>query len=103
MYIIERTMIVEKQHTKAFLNKLATKGVIEGFKGFVEKQVLLDDSKKEDVIKVLIFWKNKESFAAWHQSDEHKAMHQHKDDSKPEGLLNINVSRYTLISKSHYE
>lgn len=99
MFVVERQIIVLKEYTSKYVNRFLAKGVVDSFEGFVKREILLDESKKEDVIKVLIYWKDKESFVNWHKSPEHMQGHKNKSKFK-EGIVDISVSRYFLINQS---
>lgn len=102
MFVIEKIHTVEKGYTQDFLSRFSKPSVVETHPGFIKKEVWLSESIKEDTIKVLLYFVNKESYQAWHISDAHKELHKNKSKEKMAGLISVSRGKYVLRSESFF-
>ena len=106
MYVVTRNMKVTKDLTEAVLEDLKHKSAVVRSEGFIRRDVLLNSDDGEfDIIKVVIYWKDKESMTAWQGSKEHQQGHidRHKE-RKASGKepvsrkeLNITVEDFEVV------
>src|SRR5690554_7929907 len=82
MYVMTRNMKVAKDLTKAVLEDLNHKSAVVRSEGFIRRDVLLNsEDEAYDLIKVVIYWKDKDSMITWQGSKEHQQGHtdRHKE------------------------
>ena len=99
MFVIIRTMKIEKGYLDIYKEQATKKSLVANSKGFVKREVLVSTKHKSyDVIQNLIYFENKKAYYVWQGSPEHIAMHKNKKhDEKPEGLISITKEEYELI------
>jgi heme oxygenase (staphylobilin-producing) len=68
---------------------------------------LIDDKDPNvDVVRILIYWENKEAFYRFEGSPEHIAMHRDKKHTHHhihEGLVDIKRESYQMLTSDVYE
>ena len=99
-------MKVTKDLTNAILEDLNHKSAVVRSEGFIRRHVLLNSEGEEfDLIKVVIYWKDKNSMIKWQGSKEHQQGHidRHKE-RKASGKepisrkeLNITMEDYNVV------
>ena len=99
MFVMSRIMKFEKGHLEAVLENMKKKALLESFKGFVRREILVDQKHEEyDLIRMMIYWENKKAFYAWEGSPEHINLHkQGKDRPKPAGLIEVSKEQYEVV------
>ena len=76
MYVISRNMKVAKDISDAVIEDLSLPSRSSKAEGFIRREILVNkEADNFDVIKVLIYWKDKESQEKWHASKEHSQSH----------------------------
>jgi heme oxygenase (staphylobilin-producing) len=99
-------MKVAKILTDAVLEDLNHKSAVVRSEGFIRRDVLLNSEGDEfDLIKVLIYWKDKDSMIRWQGSKEHQQghidRHKEKKASGKEPIsrkeLNITMEDYNVV------
>lgn len=107
MYVITRNMKVAKDLTNAVLEDLNHKSAIVRSEGFIRRDTLLNsEDENYDLIKVVTYWKDKESTVKWKGSREHQQGHidRHKErkasGKEPVGRkeLNITIEEFNVVS-----
>lgn len=107
MYVVIRNMKVSKEISKIVIADFSAPSAVNKAEGFIRRDVLVN-TKADDVdeVKILYYWKDKDSVEKWHASKEHQAMHieQHKR-RKEEGVdpikrkdLNMTFDEFELVS-----
>ena len=106
MFVVTRNMKVAKDLTNAVLEDLNHKSAVVKSEGFIRRDVLLNSEGDEfDLIKVLIYWKDKDSMIRWQGSKEHQQghidRHKEKKASGKEPIsrkeLNITMEDYNVV------
>ncbi|WP_019540707.1 antibiotic biosynthesis monooxygenase family protein [Proteiniphilum acetatigenes] len=76
MYVISRNMKVAKNISDAVIEDLLLPSRANKAEGFIRREILVNKEADDfDIIKVLIYWKDKESQEKWHASKEHSQSH----------------------------
>lgn len=101
MYIIVRTMKIEKGYLDRFKENFSKPSPITKSPGFVKKEMLVSTKEKDfDLVQNKIYFKDKKAFYVWEGSPEHIALHRNKDKEhmqKPEGLIEVSREAYELV------
>ena len=107
MYVISRVLTFKKGYRDDIETMFNQEPLMKKHQGFIRRDVLLNDRDPEvDVIRVLIYWENKEAYYRFEGSPEHIAMHQQKDHphhQKPEGLIDSKRESFILIHSDQHE
>ena len=107
MHVMSRNMKVAKNLTHAVLEDLSLPSRSSKAEGFIRRDILVNREADDfDLIKVLIYWKDKESREKWHASKEHSLSHIDKHKLRKEmgqepinrKDLNMNFEEFELIS-----
>lgn len=106
MFVIIRTMKIEKGYLDKVLENASKKGPIFKSPGFVKKEIFVQTKDKEfDLVKQMIYFENKKAFYVWEGSPEHIALHKDKNsdhNKKPEGIIEVKREAMELyLSQSH--
>lgn len=76
MYVVSRNMKVAKDISDAVIEDLSLPSRSSKAEGFIRRDILVNKEADDfDIIKVLIYWKDKESQEKWHASKEHSQSH----------------------------
>jgi len=106
MFIVNRTMKVNKEFTDSVLERLEKPSVISSFDGYLKTEIFVDKKNKEyDVVLSIIYFKSKTDFYRWEGSPEHIAMHKdknHQHNKKQEGVIEVTRSSYDHVQTKHY-
>ena len=106
MYVISRVFFFEKGHRDKMVEKYSQPPVMINSKGFIKRDVLLDQKDPEkDILRVLIYWESKEAFYRFEGSPLHIAMHKDKNNphhQKPEGLIDMHREAYEVVASDSY-
>lgn len=99
MFVVSRVMKLEKGNFEQSLMKAKAPSVVESFPGFIRRDILVDTSKKDvDVIRIFIYWKNKEAYYQWHKSPEHMNLHKQGGKStRPTEVVEVLREQYELV------
>ena len=101
MYVISRVMSFQKGNDEQIKRVAQKSNIMSTFPGFVRKDVLLDQRDPEkDIVRILVYWENKQAFYKFEGSKEHIEMHKNKDHAhnhKPEGLIEVVREAYQVI------
>ena len=107
MYVIVRTMKVQKGFQEEMTERFLKPGAIQKSPGFIRSEMLFDKKHPEyDVYRQYIFWKDKKAFYVWEGSPEHIAMHRNKDsehNKKFEAIIEVTRESYDLIASKGNE
>lgn len=106
MIVVTRNMKVTKDLTDEVLDDISHPSAVTKAEGFIRRDVLVNrDSDDFDIIKVFIYWENKESLTKWHGSKEHQQGHierhkQQKESGKEpvnRKALNLSIEEYDVV------
>ena len=107
MYVVSRNMKVAKDISDAVIEDLSLPSRANKAEGFIRREILVNKEADDfDIIKVLIYWKDKESQQKWHASKEHSQSHIDKHKLRKETGkapinrkdLNMTFEEFELIS-----
>lgn len=107
MYIVSRNMKVAKDLSAAVIEDLSLPSRSTGAEGFIRRDILINKEADDfDIIKVLIYWKDKDSQEKWHASKEHSQSHIDKHKLRRElgkepinrKDLNMTFEEFELVS-----
>lgn len=107
MYVMSRNMKVVKNLTDAVIEDLSLPSRSSKAEGFIRRDILVNREADDfDIIKVLIYWKDKESQEKWHASKEHSQSHIDKHKLRKElgkepinrKDLNMTFEEFELVS-----
>lgn len=106
MYVISRVFSFEKGYHDKIVEKFNQPPVMLHFPGFIRRDVLLDQKDPtKDIVRMFIYWENKEAFYKFEGSPLHIAMHKDKNNAhnqKPEGLIDMHREAYEVIASDTY-
>jgi heme oxygenase (staphylobilin-producing) len=106
MIVITRNMKVAKDFTNRVIEDLSHPSAVSKAEGFIRRDLLINrDAEDFDIIKMIIYWKNKESLTKWHGSKEHQQGHierhkQQKESGKEpinRKALNLTIEEYEVV------
>lgn len=107
MYVMSRNMKVAKDISDAVIEDLSLPSRSTKAEGFIRREILVNKEADDfDIIKVLIYWKDKESQEKWHASKEHSQSHIDKHKLRKEmgkepisrKDLNMTFEEFELVS-----
>lgn len=107
MYVMSRNMKVAKDISDAVIEDLSLPSRSSKAEGFIRRDILVNKEAPDfDIIKVLIYWKDKESQEKWHASKEHSQSHIDKHKLRKEmgkdpinrKDLNLAFEEFELVS-----
>lgn len=107
MYVMSRNMKVAKDISDAVMEDLSLPSRSTKAEGFIRREILVNKEADDfDIIKVLIYWKDKESQEKWHASKEHSQSHIDKHKLRKEmgkepisrKDLNMTFEEFELVS-----
>ncbi|MEA4917234.1 Heme oxygenase (staphylobilin-producing) [bioreactor metagenome] len=107
MYVVSRNMKVAKDISESVLEDLTLPSRVNKAEGFIRREVLVNKEADDfDIIKVLVYWKDKASQEKWHASKEHSQSHIDKHKLRKEmgkapisrKELNMTFEEFELIS-----
>ncbi len=112
MYVASRNMRVAKDIADEVLEDLSLPSRASRADGFIRREVLVNrDADDFAVIKVLVYWKDKESQEKWHASKEHSQSHIDKHKLRKESGkapinrkdLNMTFEEFESVSTLNHE
>lgn len=107
MYVVSRNMKVAKDISESVLEDFLLPSKVSNAEGFIRREVLVNREADDfDIIKVLVYWKDKESQHTWHASKEHSQSHIEKHKQRKEAGkapinkkdLNMTFEEFELVS-----
>jgi Uncharacterized enzyme involved in biosynthesis of extracellular polysaccharides len=103
MYVVSRNMKVGKDISRSVIEEFSAPSVMNRAEGFIRREVLVNTETEDfNSIKVLYYWKDKDSLKKWHASKEHKEMHvQRKNSGKSQTdrtSLNMTFEEFELVA-----
>ena len=101
MYVITRNMKVTKDLTESVIEDLSHKSAVVKAEGFIRRDIMVNKSSEDfDIIKMFIYWEDKESSIKWKGSKEHQQGHieRHKN-RKESGKEPINKKALNLTTE----
>ncbi len=106
MYVISRTIKIEKEYSKDLISKFDKPSIVFNFEGFVRREGLVNQRHKGyDVVTINTYFLDKEAYIRWEKSPEHLAMHKKSDQQqtkKPEGIIDVEANYYDLVLEQSY-
>ncbi|VEU81014.1 antibiotic biosynthesis monooxygenase family protein [Haploplasma axanthum] len=107
MFVIVRTMKVEKGYIDSFKERFSKTSPLLKSPGFIKRELLVSTKDKDfDIIQMMIYFKDKKAFYVWEGSPEHIALHRNKDDEhnkKPEGIIEAKRETFEVIATQEHE
>ena len=100
-------MRVAKDLTDSVLEDFNLPSAVNKAEGFIRREVLINrESEDEDVIRVLIYWKDRESLKQWQGSKEHQQGHIDRHKQRKEAgkepinrkALNMSIEDFDVIA-----
>jgi len=106
MYVISRTIKIEKDFTDQLLAKFDKPSPVLNFKGFMKREILINKKNKAfNVVNISTYFDDKTAFYRWEGSPEHIALHRDKNNDhhkKPEGVIGVEVNYFDLALSQTY-
>ncbi|MDY0278075.1 MAG: antibiotic biosynthesis monooxygenase, partial [Acholeplasma sp.] len=107
MYVIIRTMKIEKGYLDSFKERFMKPSPLHKSPGFVKREMYAQTKNSDfDILKVMIFFEDKKAYYAWEGSPDHIAMHKdknHENHTQPEGLIEASREAFTLVAEQPHE
>ncbi len=112
MYVVSRNMKVGKDISGSLIEEFSAPSPVNRAEGFIRREVLVNrEAQDVDIIKVVYYWKDKDSLKKWHTSREHEKMHkernkQRKNAGKPQidrKSLNMTFEDFELVATLNAE
>lgn len=76
MFVVTRNMKFAKELREAVLYEMNLPSLVTKAEGFIRRELLLNTEAEDmDSMKILIYWKDKESHENWQKSKEHQQGH----------------------------
>ena len=100
-------MRVAKDLTDSVLEDFNLPSAVNKAEGFIRREVLINrESEDEDVIRVLIYWKDRESLKQWQGSKEHQQGHIDRHKQRKEAgkepinrkALNMTIEDFDVVA-----
>lgn len=100
MFVMMRTITVEKGNADKVVERFSGPGKMDGREGLVDVSVMVNKRAKEhDEVVVLIRWESEEAWKAWEKSPEHIQGHRDsKGKTPPEYVIGTTVNLYDVKS-----
>ena len=97
MFVITRVIELEKGFSESFVQRFQNQSLVEKAPGYIKKEILINDQNPNlDVLRLSIYFEERDYFIAWEKSPEHLAMHQSKQNKeKPQGLINFKLEHFS--------
>lgn len=106
MYVIIRTMKIEKGYLDKYTENFKKDSPITKSKGFVKKELYVSSKEKEyDIVSTHIYFEDKKAFYVWEGSPEHIQMHKERKQGnhvKPEEVIEVTRQAFDLVSTVNY-
>lgn len=105
MYVISRVFKCEKRHHSLYKDFFFKPSPLNQFKGFVKKELMMNNHQNHDIVRLSVFFESKKSFYQWEGSPEHIALHKDKHSShhqKLDGVIDMTVEKYDYLGKVSY-
>lgn len=103
MFVVTKTLYIEKEHTHNFINRFQVQSPLFSFKGFIKREILINRKNKDhDIILIKVHFGEITDYYRWEGSKEHIMMHKQQKNS-PIGLLRMEKQDYELLSEDIYE
>lgn len=107
MYVISRNMRVAKDLTESLLEDFNLPSAVNKAEGFIRREILINrEAEDEDVIRMLIYWKDRESLKKWQGSKEHQQGHIDRHKQRKEAgkepvnrkALNMTIEDFDVVA-----
>ncbi|WP_426450076.1 antibiotic biosynthesis monooxygenase [Paenibacillus sp. S-38] len=102
MLIQTRTIVVQKGHADAVVERFSQRGPIDEMEGLLDVSVMVNRSKKEDTEEVvaMIRWESVDAWKNWEKSPAHIQGHRDKKGhTPPDYVISSTVSMYEVKAR----
>lgn len=96
MFVMTRTMIVEKGNSDKVLARFSAESPIDQMEGLVDISVMVNrKSREQEEVVVVIRWESQEAWKNWEKSDAHIQGHKNSQEQQPSAfILSTTVNMY---------
>lgn len=96
MFVMTRTMVIEKGNSDKVIARFSQEGAIDQMEGLVDISVMVNrKSQEHEEVLVVIRWESQEAWKNWEKSDAHIQGHKNNRGKQPPSyLLNTTVNMY---------
>ncbi|MFD1174712.1 antibiotic biosynthesis monooxygenase [Paenibacillus puldeungensis] len=96
MFVMTRTMIIEKGNSDKVLARFSAESPIDQMDGLVDISVMINrQSKEHEEVIVVIRWESQEAWKNWEKSEAHIQGHRNsKGQQPPSFIISTTVNMY---------
>ncbi|MBD1371010.1 antibiotic biosynthesis monooxygenase [Hazenella sp. IB182357] len=103
MYVQIKKIKVTEGNAELFVQRFSKEGIIEKQDGFVDLQVMVKKTRKEEEVIIMVRWESYDLWKKWETSEEHLAGHRaNRGKPKQDYVISSENAYYDLkVNKKH--